>query len=69
MPQHRFAFAVTFRFPAEAGQKVAEQTIVAFDSEGFRLGLYMLLRRNKGLIGLPIVRHDLFNQRTLDGVP
>ena len=46
-----------------------EQTIVAFDREGLRLGLYVFLWRYEVLTQPPIVRHDLGNQRAFDGVP
>jgi hypothetical protein len=36
---HGFAFAVTFRFPTEACQKMSKQTIVAFYGVRFGLGL------------------------------
>jgi len=48
---------------------MAEQAIVAFDSEGIRFRLDVFLRWHKVLLGFPIVRHDLGNQRTLNHVP
>ena len=46
-----------------------KQTIIAFHREGFRLGLNVFPRRDEMLIGFPIVRHDMVNERTLDGLP
>ncbi len=48
---------------------MAEQAIVAFDSEGFRFRLDVFFRWHEVLIGFPIVRHDLGNQRTLHRIP
>ena len=47
---------------------MSKQTIGAFNGEGFRLGLSMLLWWNELLLRLPIVRHDLVNQRTMDAI-
>lgn len=69
MPEHGFAFSVTFRLPAKADQKVAEHAIVALDGVGFHLRLNVLLRGHKILIRLPGVRHDLGDVRTFACLP
>jgi len=48
---------------------MSKHTSGAFDGDGFRLGLNMFPCRDEVLLGLPIVRHDLVNERTLDGIP
>ena len=45
---------------------MTKQIIVAFGGERFCFRLNVFLSRNEGFIGLPLVRHDLGNEGTLD---
>ena len=59
MLKHLFAFAVALGFTAQAGEKMSEQAVIAFDGIGFRFGLGVLRRRNKSLIGVPVIGHHI----------
>lgn len=69
IPQHRFTFAVAFRFPTKARQEMSKQAVIPFHGERFRFRLGVFLGWHKVFIGLPIVGHDLSNQRTLNRTP
>jgi hypothetical protein len=57
MFKHLFAFAVTLGLTAQAGEKMSEQAIVAFNGIGFRFGLSVLRWRNESFIGVPVIGH------------
>ncbi len=48
---------------------MSKHTMIAFNGEGLRLGLNVALWGHNVLLRLPVVRHTLVNERTVDGVP
>ena len=58
MFQHLFAFTVALGFTAQAGEKVSEQAVIAFNGKSFRFGWSAPRRRNESFIGSPVIGHN-----------
>jgi len=61
MFKHFFAFAVALGFTAQAGEKMPEQAVVAFNGIGFRFGLGVLRVGNESFVGAPVIGRRIPN--------
>src|SRR5690606_5967939 len=55
MNQHVFCFCIAFCFSSQSCKKMPEQTVVAFYSVGFSLGLHQQFFRDRFIVSLPVI--------------